>query len=84
MNYPTLEELAATREAIERDGPAPDVTNHLSALIVKNDSMRSIALSFSELKAGGNQFRAIVTAIATGMHYGLRIQELRSRGEGKP
>lgn len=77
MNYPTADEIREARAAIDRDGPAAEVTIVLSALVLQNDVLRAVAFRLSQIKPGDDKFPLIVSAIATGLNYGLRIHERR-------
>src|ERR1700685_2084541 len=77
MNYPTPEEIREARIAIERDGPMAEVTLKLSALVLKNDVLRAIAYRLTRIKPSKDPTTLVVSAITTGLNYGLRIHEQR-------
>lgn len=80
MTYPTAEEIRAAREAIDRDGPIANTTMSLCAIVLSDPIFKAIRV---RLRPGSSPVdeAVIMSAIATGLNYGLRIGELRTGGK---
>jgi hypothetical protein len=85
MTYPTPDEIRAAAEAIERDGAMAEITIALNKIVLQNPVLRRVAGRLANINTqapglqGSFDEARIISAIVTGLNYGLRIHEQRTR-----
>ena len=90
MKFPTTEEIKEAHDAIQDDGPQSETTVTLCTLLVLDPFLRTTVNQMAQvlnslppadgLLADANKKAFVVSCIATGLNYALRIGETRQQG----